>query len=171
MQVHVVLFVLMQCTNLSMRHPYQPDESRGRTEEEIDELIDPTYWLDDCSHILTLKVHKDNTEFSPDCADKPPGKTRKEQRADASKKVAAKRADEKEEREQAIETRVAIRTAAAETNRELAYESILSSRQKRVSATGKNLERKIKMIERKINMMEKHKKIFEKNHGPEWYEE
>lgn len=27
------------------------------------------------------------------------------------------------------------------------------------------------MIERKINMMEKHKKIFEKNHGPEWYEE
>ena len=53
----------------------------------------------------------------------------------------------------------------------MAYESILSSRQKRVSATGKNLERKIKMIERKINMMEKHKKIFEKNHGPEWYEE
>jgi hypothetical protein len=51
-------------------------------DEEIDELIDPTYWLDDCDHILTVKVHKDNTEFSPDCADKPAGtgKTRKEQR-------------------------------------------------------------------------------------------
>jgi hypothetical protein len=50
-------------------------------------MIDQTYWLDDCDHILTLKVHEDNAEFSPDCADKPAGKTRKEQRATTSKRV------------------------------------------------------------------------------------
>jgi signal recognition particle GTPase len=134
-------------------------------------MIDPTYWLDDCDHILTLKVHKDNTEFSPDCADKPAGKTRKEQHATALKRVETKRAEEREEREQAIETRVAIRMAAAETNRELTNESILSSRQKRVNASGKNLERKIKMLERKIKMMDRHQKIFEKKHRAVWYEQ
>jgi hypothetical protein len=150
---------------------HQPDECCDRTDEEIDELIDSTYWLDDCDHILTLKVHKDNREFSPDCADKPAGKTRKEQRATTSKRVETKRAEEREEREQAIETRVAIRAAAAETNRELTYESILSSRQKHVNASGKNLERKIKMLERKIKMMERHQNIFEKKHGADWYEQ
>jgi hypothetical protein len=141
-------------------------------------MIDPTYWLNDCDHILTLKVHKDNTEFSPDCTDTPPGKTRKEQRATASKRIETRRAEEREEREQAIETRVTICTAASETNRELTNESILSSHQKQVNASSKKLERKIKMLECKIKMleckikmMERHQKIFEKKHGAVWYEQ
>ena len=134
-------------------------------------MIDPTYWLDDCEYILTLKVHKDNTEFSPDCADKPAGKTRNEQRATVSKRVESRRAEDREEREEAIENRVAIRAAASQNNRELTKESILSSRQKRINASGKNLERKIKMLERKIKMMERHKDIFERKNGADWYEQ
>jgi hypothetical protein len=82
-----------------------------------------------------------------------------------------KRAEEREEREQATETCVAICTAAAETNLELTNEFILSSRQKPVNSSGKNLERKIKMLERKIKMMERHQKIFRKKHGAAWYEQ
>eukprot|EP00970_Alexandrium_tamarense_P017250 scaffold8795_cov137-Alexandrium_tamarense.AAC.1 len=43
-----------------------PDEARDRTENEIDAMIDPMFWLEECQYILSVKVHRNNGEWTTD---------------------------------------------------------------------------------------------------------
>eukprot|EP01082_Thalassiosira_pseudonana_P007744 g6305.t1 g6305 contig23:158866-160446(+) len=59
-----------------------------RTENEIDAMIDPMFWLEECQYILSVKVHRNNGEWTTDCADRFPGPTRDAMRQnDVQRKV------------------------------------------------------------------------------------
>ena len=126
-------------------------------------MIDPFFWIEDCKYILSMKVHRNTTNWTQDCADAGPGGTRDEIRLKEAKRVATRRADNAKERDRAVETRVELQTRNLQIQEGLARESILSSRKKRECATVSNLKKKLKMIER-------HKGIFIKKNGEEAYE-
>lgn len=80
-----------------------------------------------------------------------------------STRLAAKRAVEAAERDEAVETRVKIQQRNVTMQEAIAKESILSSKKKRETATVKN-------VEAKLSVLEKNKDIFVRQNGEEAYE-
>jgi hypothetical protein len=152
------LLIVCFCANV-----LQPEDAEGKSEEEIDDMIDPTFWLDDCPYILSVKVHRSSTNWTVDCTDSGPGGKRDDVRKKEAARVAKKRAENAEERDRAVSTRADIQTRNLEVQENLAREYVLKSKKKRESATVKNLEKK-------ISMLEKHKDIYVKKYGEDGYE-
>lgn len=120
--------------------------------------------IEDCKYILTIKVHRANSEFTAKVSDAPAGLTREKQRKKEAQRLEKTRAEAAEEREEAVASRVELRSRTLEAAEKLASEKILSSKVKRESA-------KVKLIAKKIATLERYKEIFVRKHGEEQYEE
>ena len=123
-----------------------------------------TYWLEDCKYILTIKVHRANSEFTAKVSDAPAGITRDKQRKKETQRLEKAQSEAAEESEEAVASRVELWSHTLEAAESLAAERILCSKVKRKTA-------KVKLIEKKMAALEKHKGIFVKKHGEEVYEE
>lgn len=126
-------------------------------------MINPTYWIEECRYILSVKVHRNNEQWTTNCADAPPGGNREEIRKKEASRVTTKRTEDARERDRAVETRVQLQAHNIKIQEAMANESILSSMKKRESATIKNAQAKLKELE-------KHKDIFVRIHGEDKYE-
>jgi hypothetical protein len=79
----------------SLYHFLQKADCEGKTDEEIDEMIDGmgTYWLEDCKYILTIKVHRSNSEFTAKVSDAHAGITHDKQHKNETQKLEKARSE------------------------------------------------------------------------------
>jgi hypothetical protein len=120
----------------------QKADCEGKTDEEIDEMIDGnemidgmgTYWLEDCKCILTIKVHRANSEFTFKVSDAPAGITRDKQHMNETQRLEKAQSEAAEEREEAVASCVELRSRTLEAAESLAAERILCSKVKHKSA-------------------------------------
>mgnify|MGYP006198631137 CR=1 FL=1 len=130
----------------------QPDEARDRTENEIDAMIDPKFWLEECQYILSVKVHRNNGEWTTDCADRFPGPTRDAMRQNDVQRKVYNRSQAKLKDDSLDGT----------MKEAMAKESILRSKAKRAKD-------KIKIVKTKLKMLEKMKEEYVEHNGEEKY--
>ena len=102
-------------------------------------MINPMHWIKDCRYILSVKVHRNNKQWTTNCADAPPGGNRDEIRNKEAGRVATKHTEDAHERDHVIKTRVQLQTHNIKIEA-MTNESILSSMKKRESATIKNAQ-------------------------------
>ena len=63
------MFVLLYSISLFVCIDTQPEETKEKSDEEIDEMIPDAYWLHDCKNVLMIKVHRTNECFTKECTD------------------------------------------------------------------------------------------------------
>ena len=60
-------------------------------------MINPTYWIEECRYILSVKVHRNNKQWTTNCAYDPPGSNREEIRKKEAGRVATKHTEDARE--------------------------------------------------------------------------
>eukprot|EP00970_Alexandrium_tamarense_P001164 scaffold124_cov120-Alexandrium_tamarense.AAC.2 len=134
-----------------------PNEAKDRTDAEIDENIDPMFWLEECQYILSVKVHRANGEWTTDCADKLPGPTRDAIRQN----VTSRKCDSK--------AKFVASRLDSTVKEAIARENVLRSRVKRETQAMKNVESKMKIAKTKLKLLEEMKEEYVKHNGEEKY--
>ena len=130
----------------------QPDEARDHTDDEIDAMIDPMFWLEECQYILSVKVHRNNGEWTTDCADRFPGPTRDAMRQNDVQRKVYNRSQAKLKDDSLDGT----------MKEAMAKESILRSKAKRAKD-------KLKIVKTKLTMLDKMKEEYVEHNGEEKY--
>jgi hypothetical protein len=130
----------------------QPDEARDHTDDEIDAMIDPMFWLEECQYILSVKVHRNNGEWTTDCADRIPGPTRD----------AMRQNDIKRKVNNLSQAKLKDYSLDGSVKEAMAKELILRSKAKRAKD-------KIKIVITKLKMLEKMKEEYVERNGEEKY--
>jgi division protein CdvB (Snf7/Vps24/ESCRT-III family) len=110
------------------------------------------FWLEECQYILSVKVHRNNGEWTTDCADRLPGPTRDAMRQNETRRKVNNRSEAKF-RDSCLDGSV---------KEAMAKESILCSKAKRAKD-------KVKIVKTKLKMLEKMKEEYVEHNGEEKY--
>jgi hypothetical protein len=96
------MIVLLYSILLFICNDTQPEETKDKSDEEIDEMIPDNYWLHNCMNVLTIKVHRTNECFTKECTDVQVGNTRCEFHKKSSSRLEAKLVANAIERDEAV---------------------------------------------------------------------
>jgi hypothetical protein len=150
-------------THLTMRCCLlKPKDIQGLSEMEIDELIHSNFWINKCKYILSVKVHRNSTEWTTVCTDGGKSATREEQRSKEAARVMKKRAEDKAETERAVSARIDYQSKSLQMQEAYASEAIKKSKLKRKTAERKNIQSTLKSLK-------EYKDIIIEDEGEEEY--
>jgi hypothetical protein len=117
------------------------------SEAEIDGCIDDQFWLSkDCKYMLSVEVHRKCSEWTTDCADAGPGQPRTAQRAREAARTAKVRAEDKQEKERAIESRVEYQAKSLQLQEAYTNQAIQKSKVKIMTAERKHIESQLRNL-------------------------